>query len=182
MRYSGQPALCSIAPQSEHYFYYTSTWRYSFYHGILEEWQYIQSTRQSVPLHSMYCCCCITGIHAFVPKFCRPKTYQDKHDPWAKHQHYIPADLLQKIYKCSNYSPPQAVTNFVEGMIHISMRSSHNCIADNRENFLGPIEGHYSVQAYRYSILSQYPRILAVLYGTSQSVPVDYSKYWCCIP
>ena len=34
--------------------------------------------------YSMYYCCCILEIHAFVPNLCRPRIYQDNHDRFSK--------------------------------------------------------------------------------------------------
>ena len=76
--------------------------------------------------NSMYCCCYIPESHAFVPKFCRPIIYFVKTSTtgWAKHQHYIRAELIQKNLRCSNYwsiCPLQPVRNFVACMIHVPM-------------------------------------------------------------
>ena len=85
MRYSGQPTLCSIAPTEGpllplyKYIEVLTLSQYTSKYSAVDS----KVLGSRCYYLSMYCCC-ITETHAFVPKFCRPITYQDKHDRLSK--------------------------------------------------------------------------------------------------
>ena len=98
---------------------------------------------------SMYYCCCVPEIYAFVPKLCGLMIYFEvprQARPVAQNINTAP-----NVYEYSNslsICNPQAVLNFLCRYFlydtYPHMRSSHNSIiADNREYFIVPIGGYY---------------------------------------
>ena len=67
-------------PQVDHYYYYTSTYRYSFYHGTLEQWRRCTSEKKYSAVSATTRCTTADAFPKFVPKLCWPIIYQDKHD------------------------------------------------------------------------------------------------------
>ena len=92
------------------------------------------------PCHcSMYYnSCCIPEIHAFVPKFCRPIIYQDKHDPLSKtstlHTFYSnrTAPETVRMFRLLNYLSSASCDKLccigIFCIVHIPMRWPHNSI------------------------------------------------------